>query len=99
LTAISLRRALIESLILADNLLFILTSYFHLLKFNAIGKGIAANTSLGINTVGSGKTMRNFDQWTEELSKQIVDQSDEEERKALGKANEIFVDDDFEEEE
>ena len=43
--------------------------------------------------------MRNFDQWTEELSKQIVVRSDEEERKPLWKANENVVDDDFEEEE
>ena len=43
--------------------------------------------------------MKNFDQWAEELSKQIVIRSDEEDTKALGKANEIFVEDDFEEEE
>jgi hypothetical protein len=43
--------------------------------------------------------LKDFDQWTEEVSKQIVIRSDEEDMKALGKANEIFVDDDFEEEE
>lgn len=43
--------------------------------------------------------MRNFDQWTEELSKQIVIRSDEQDSKALWKANEDLVDDDLEEEE
>ena len=43
--------------------------------------------------------MKNFDQWTEELSKQIVTRSDEQDMKALWKANETLVDDDFEEEE
>jgi len=43
--------------------------------------------------------LKNFDQWTEELSKQIGVQSDEEDRKAVSKANEMFSDDDFEEEE
>ena len=94
-----MRQTLIESLILIDNLLFILISYLHPLKFGSIGKGIAAKTQSGINTVGSGKDLRNFDQWTEELSKQIVVQSDEEDRKTLSKANEMFNDDDFEEEE
>lgn len=42
--------------------------------------------------------MKNFDQWTEELSKQIAIQSDEQDMKPIGKANEIFNDDDFEEE-
>ena len=81
------------------NLLFILISYLHPLKFNSIGKGIAAKTQSGISTVGSGKSLKNFDQWTEELSKQIVIRSDEEDMKALGKANETLVNDDFEEEE
>jgi hypothetical protein len=80
-------------------LLLILITYFHPLKFNSIGKGIAAKTLSRINTAGGGKGLKNFDQWTEELSKQIVIRSDEEGMKALGKANEIFVDDDFEEEE
>jgi len=90
---------LIESLIRLDNLLLILVTYFHPFKLNSLGKGIAAKTQSGISTVGSGKSLKNFDQWTEELSKQIVIRSDEEDMKALGKANEIFVDDDFEEEE
>jgi hypothetical protein len=41
---------MIESLILNDNLLFILTSYFDLLKMTSIGKGIASKIFLGINT-------------------------------------------------
>jgi hypothetical protein len=43
--------------------------------------------------------LKNFDQWTKELSKQIVTQSDEQDIKAIGKANEFISDDDFEEEE
>jgi hypothetical protein len=43
--------------------------------------------------------LRNFDQWTEELYKQIVIRSDEQDSKALSKAHENLVDDDFEEEE
>ena len=81
------------------NLLFILISYLHPLKFNSIGKGIAAKTQSGINTVGSGKGLKNFDQWTEELTKQIVIQSDDQDMKTPWKANEILVDDDVEEEE
>jgi len=94
-----LRRTLIESLILTDKLLFILISYLYPLKFSSLGKGIAAKTFSEINTVGSGKGLKNFDQWMEELSKQIVVRSDEEDRKALWKADETLVDEDFEEEE
>jgi len=43
--------------------------------------------------------LKNFDQWTEELSKQIIIQSDEEDTKTFWKANENLADDDFEEEE
>ena len=43
--------------------------------------------------------MKNFDQWTEELSKEIFVRNDEDDMRILWKANEIFVDDDFEEEE
>ena len=42
--------------------------------------------------------MKDFDQWTEELSKAVFVQPDEDDRKVLLKADEIFVDDDFEEE-
>jgi len=65
----------------------------------SIGKGIAAKISSGINTIGGGKSLKNFDQWTEELSKQIAIQGDEQDMKSIAKANEIFNDDDFEEEE
>jgi hypothetical protein len=54
---------------------------------------------LGINAAGGRNSLKNFDQWTKELSKQVVVRSDEEDRKALSKANEMFNDDDFEEEE
>jgi hypothetical protein len=43
--------------------------------------------------------LKNFDQWTKELSKQIVLQSDEQDTKAIGKAKEFFNEDDVEEEE
>ena len=42
--------------------------------------------------------MKNFDQWTEELSKDVLPQADEDDRKGLLKADETFVEDDFEEE-
>lgn len=42
--------------------------------------------------------MKNFEQWTEELSREIYARNDEEEMKVLWKVNEMF-DDDFEEEE
>ncbi len=74
-------------------------TYFHPFKLNSLGKGIAAKTQSGISTVGSGKGLKNFDQWTEELSKQIVIRSDDQDMKTLWKANETLVDDDFEEEE
>ena len=43
--------------------------------------------------------MKNFDQWAEELSKQVIVQTDEDDMKVLYKAKEIFVEDEFEEEE
>jgi hypothetical protein len=43
--------------------------------------------------------MKNFDQWTEELSKQVCLQTDEDNMRVLYKAKEIYVEDDFEEEE
>jgi hypothetical protein len=43
--------------------------------------------------------MKNFDQWTEELSKQVCVQTDEDNMKVHYKAKEIFVEDDIEEEE
>jgi hypothetical protein len=43
--------------------------------------------------------LKNFDQWMEELSKRVVIRSDEQDTKTPWKANEILVDDDFEEEE
>jgi len=42
--------------------------------------------------------VKNFDQWAEELSKEIYVRNDEENMKILWKMNEIF-DDDVEEEE
>ncbi len=46
-----------------------------------------------------GKELKDFDQWTEEISKQVVPLSDEEAGKAPWKPNETLVEDDFEEEE
>ena len=43
--------------------------------------------------------MRNFDQWTEELSKEIVIRTDEQDTETLWKADQNFVDDEREEEE
>ena len=43
--------------------------------------------------------MKNLDQWMEELSKDVFTQADDDDRKVLFKADEIFVEDDFEEEE
>ncbi len=43
--------------------------------------------------------MRNFDQWTEQLSKQIDIGSDEQEKKLLWKADEDSFEEDQEEEE
>ena len=42
--------------------------------------------------------MKNFEQWTEELSKQVSVQTDEENMKVLYKPKEVVVEDDFEEE-
>ena len=79
-------------------MLLISTSYFYLVKFNLIGKGIALTTILGLNILVGGEGVKNFDQWTEELSKEIYVRNDEENMKILWKMNEIF-DDDVEEEE
>ena len=79
--------------------LYIPISYSHLLKINPIGKEIAPTNNWGLNTTGGGKNVKNFDQWTEELSKQVCLQIDEDNMKVLYKAKEIYVEDDFEEEE
>jgi hypothetical protein len=46
-----------------------------------------------------GRILKNFDQWTEALSRQVVLQSDEQDTKTVGKADEFLSEDDFEEEE
>jgi hypothetical protein len=79
--------------------LYIPISYSHLLKINPIGKEIAPTNNWGLNTTGGGEKMKNFDQWTKELSKQVCVQTDEDNMKVLYKAKDIFVEDDFEEEE
>jgi hypothetical protein len=43
--------------------------------------------------------LKKFDQWAEEISKQVVIQNDEEGVKTPWRANESFGEDDFEEEE
>jgi hypothetical protein len=48
--------------------------------------------------IGGEEGLKNFDQWTEELSKEMYIQTDDENMKVFLKANEIF-DDDLEEEE
>jgi hypothetical protein len=43
--------------------------------------------------------VKNFDQWIEELSRDVFTQADEDDGKVLLKTDEVFVEDDFEEEE
>jgi hypothetical protein len=78
-------------------LLLISTSYLNPLKFNQIGKEIALPTPLGLNILVGGEWVKNFDQWIEELSKEIYVRDDEDETKILSKLNEM-TDEDFEEE-
>ena len=82
-----------------NKFLYIPTSYSHLLKINSIGKEIAPTNNWGFNTTGGGEKVKNFDQWTEDLSKQVCLQMDEDNMKVLYKAQEIYVEDDSEEEE
>jgi hypothetical protein len=51
-----------------------------------------------LNIIGGKEEVKNFDQWTEELSKEIFARTDQEDMKVLWKWNEI-LDDDSEEEE
>jgi hypothetical protein len=78
-------------------LLLISTSYFYLVKFNLIGKEIALTTILGLNILVGGEGVKNFDQWTEELSKEIYVRNDEDETGILSRLNEM-TNEDFEEE-
>jgi len=52
---------------------------------------------VGLNTLVGGEGVKNFDQWTEELSKEIFIRNDEDEAKILSRLNEM-TDEDFEEE-
>ena len=78
-------------------MLLISTSYSNPLKFNQIGKEIALPTPLGLNILVGGEGVKNFDQWTEELSKEIFVRNDEDEAKILSRLSEM-TDEDFEEE-
>jgi hypothetical protein len=78
-------------------LLLISTSYSNPLKFNQIGKEIALPTPLGLNILVGGEGVKNFDQWIEELSKEIYVRKDEDETRILSRLNEM-TDEDFEEE-
>ena len=78
-------------------MLLISTSYFYLVKFNQIGKEIALTTILGLNILVGGEGVKNFDQWTEELSKEIYVRNDEDETGILSRLNEM-TNEDFEEE-
>ena len=42
--------------------------------------------------------MKSFDQWTEELAKDVFVRTDEEDEKVFLKADDLLVEDDFEEE-
>ena len=78
-------------------MLLISTSYSNPLKFNQIGKEIALPTPLGLNILVGGEGVKNFDQWTEELSKDIYVRNDEDEARIFSSLNEM-TDEDFEEE-
>jgi hypothetical protein len=52
---------------------------------------------LGLNILVGGEGVKNFDQWTEELSKEIYVRKDEDETRILSRLNEM-TDEDFEEE-
>jgi hypothetical protein len=78
-------------------LLLISRSYSNPLKFNQIGKEIALPPTLGLNTLVGGEGVKDFDQWTEELSKEIFVRDDEDETKILSRLSEM-TDEDFEEE-
>jgi hypothetical protein len=78
-------------------LLLISIAYPNHLKFNQIGKEIALPTLLGLSILVGEEGVKNFDQWTEELSKEIFIRNDEDEAKILGRLNEM-TDEDFEEE-
>jgi hypothetical protein len=49
------------------------------------------------NTVGGEGLLKTFDQWTEELSKEVFVQNNEDEARILSRLNEM-TDEDFEEE-
>jgi hypothetical protein len=83
----------------SSKFVYIPISYSQSIKCNSIGKEIAPTNNWGLNTTGGGEKMKNFDQWTEELLKQVFVQTDEDNVKVLYKAKEIYVEDDFEEEE
>jgi hypothetical protein len=65
-------------------------------KFSSIGKEIAHIIIRELNTAGE-REMKNFDQWTEELSKKIFFQTEKDETRILSRLNEM-VDEDYEEE-
>jgi len=52
---------------------------------------------LGLSILVGEEGVKNFDQWTEELSKEIFIRNDEDEAKILSRLNEM-TDEDFEEE-
>lgn len=66
------------------------------LKFDPIGKEIAPTTNRDSIQLEE-EEMEKFDQWTEELSKEIFIRNDDEETKILSRLNEL-TDEDFEEE-
>ena len=78
-------------------MLLISTSYSNPLKFNQIGKEIALPTPLGLNILVGGEGVKDFDQWTEELSGEMFVRNDEDEARILSRLNEM-TDEDFEEE-
>jgi hypothetical protein len=83
----------------SSKFLYIPISYSRYIKCNPVGKEIAATNNWGLNTTGGGEKVKDFDQWTEELSKQVFAQTDEDNMNIFYKPKEIYVEDDFEEEE
>ncbi len=75
--------------------------YSCLLNFNSVGNELAKKlllSSLVTNKPIEEEKLKNFDEWTEELSKAVFTQVDENDGKGLLKEDDILVDDDFDEE-
>ena len=52
----------------------------------------------GHSSIGREERLKNFDQWTEELARDALVRTDEEDGKVFLKTDDLFVEDDFDEE-